>query len=163
MRRSPRYIHQLPDWPKFSWDQERLTGTLADATRDTRPKAEPEVDTRAIALRRALAGIAALAGEARFASDATSRASSLAETVLRVDASSKSLQSAAAGLSSAARAISASRASEARDLLDRAATDIAGAIRSELPPSPRRPRAADVDRLDGAFIDQLRSARGVKP
>jgi Fic family protein len=34
MRRSPRYIHQLPDWPKFSWDQERLTGTLAQVRHD---------------------------------------------------------------------------------------------------------------------------------
>src|SRR5262249_37556390 len=105
----------------------RLTGTLTDAARDTRPKAEPEMDTRGIALRRALAGIAALAGEPRFASDAASRASNLAEAVLRVDASAKPLQSAAALLSSAAKAISANRASEARELLDRAATDIAGA------------------------------------
>jgi len=29
MRRTPRYIHELPDWPKFRWDQERLAGPLA--------------------------------------------------------------------------------------------------------------------------------------
>jgi hypothetical protein len=141
----------------------RLTGTLTDAARDTRPNAEPEMDTRGVALRRALAGIATLAGEARFASDAASRASNLAEAVLRVDASSKPLQSAATHLTSAAKAISANRASEARELLDRAATEIAGAVRGELPPSPRQPRAADIERLDGAFIDQLRGVRGVKP
>jgi len=141
----------------------RLTGTLTDAARDNRPRPEPEMDTRAITLRRTLAGIATIAGEAQFASDAASRTSNLAETVLRVDASSKPLQSAATLLTSAAKAFSANRASEARDLLDRAATEIAGSIRGELPPSPRQPRAADVDRLDGAFIDQLRGARGVKP
>jgi Fic family protein len=29
MRRSSRYIHELPDWPKFHWDQDRLAGRLA--------------------------------------------------------------------------------------------------------------------------------------
>ena len=29
MRRFPRYIHELPDWPAFRWDQESLAGTLA--------------------------------------------------------------------------------------------------------------------------------------
>jgi hypothetical protein len=139
----------------------RLTGTLTDAARDTRPAAEPELDTRAIALRRTLAGIAALAGESTFSPDAASRASHLAEAVLRVDASSKPLQSAAALLSSATTALSANKPNEARVLLDRAATEIAGAIRGELPPAPRQPRAADLGRLDGALVDQLR--RGAKP
>jgi hypothetical protein len=139
----------------------RLTGTLTDAARDTRPAAEPELDTRAIALRRTLAGIAALAGESTFSPDAASRASNLAEAVLRVDASSKSLQSAAALLSSATTALSANKPNEARELLDRATAEIAGAIRGELPPAPRQPRAADLGRLDGALVDQLR--RGAKP
>jgi len=139
----------------------RLTGTLTDAARDTRPASEPELDTRAIALRRTLAGIAALAGETKFAPDAASRASSLAESVLRVDASSKPLQSAAALLSSATTALSANKTNEARELLDRAATEIAGAIRGELPPAPRQPRGADMDRLNGALVDQLR--REAKP
>jgi hypothetical protein len=139
----------------------RLTGTLTDAAPDTRPAAEPELDTRAIALRRTLAGIAALAGESTFAANAASRASNLAEAVLRVDASSKLLQSAAALLSSATTALSANKTNEARELLDRAATEIAGAIRGELPPAPRQPRTADLGRLDGALVDQLR--RGAKP
>src|SRR6266516_662997 len=29
MRRSSHYIHELSDWPKFHWDQNRLAGTLA--------------------------------------------------------------------------------------------------------------------------------------
>src|SRR5262249_37686086 len=70
----------------------RLTGTLTDAARTSRPSTDPEPDTRALALRRALAGIASLAGAQTFASDASSRASLLAESVLRIDPSSKALQ-----------------------------------------------------------------------
>jgi len=29
MRRTARYIHELPDWAKFRWDQDRLANTLA--------------------------------------------------------------------------------------------------------------------------------------
>jgi Fic family protein len=29
MRRQTRYIHELPDWPKFHWDPDRLASTLA--------------------------------------------------------------------------------------------------------------------------------------
>ncbi len=29
MRRRPFYIHELPDWPEFQWDQARLAGPLA--------------------------------------------------------------------------------------------------------------------------------------
>lgn len=29
MRRNQRYIHELPNWPKFQWDQERLANLLA--------------------------------------------------------------------------------------------------------------------------------------
>ena len=29
MRRLPRYIHELPEWPDFGWDRDRLVGTLA--------------------------------------------------------------------------------------------------------------------------------------
>ena len=29
MRRLPRYIHELPEWPEFGWDRDHLTNTLA--------------------------------------------------------------------------------------------------------------------------------------
>src|SRR5438093_9623626 len=29
MRRMSRYIHQLPDWPRFHWDQEAIAAPLA--------------------------------------------------------------------------------------------------------------------------------------
>ncbi len=34
MRRSARYIHELPDWPKFQWDQQRVAGALAKVRHD---------------------------------------------------------------------------------------------------------------------------------
>src|SRR5213592_3742714 len=34
MRRSAKYVHELPDWPKFQWDQVRLTGPLAKVRHD---------------------------------------------------------------------------------------------------------------------------------
>ena len=34
MRRSAKYVHELPDWPKFQWDQERLAGPLAKVRHD---------------------------------------------------------------------------------------------------------------------------------
>ena len=29
MRRLPRYIHELPEWPQFGWDRDHLANTLA--------------------------------------------------------------------------------------------------------------------------------------
>ena len=29
MRRLPRYIHELPEWPQFDWDRDHLANTLA--------------------------------------------------------------------------------------------------------------------------------------
>ena len=77
----------------------RLTGVLTDAARDTRPRAEPEPEPRVVELRRALADVAALAGAPSL--DAT-RASALAERVLRIDPSSRELQQVSARLSDAA-------------------------------------------------------------
>src|SRR5262245_38761889 len=97
----------------------RLTGALDEAARNARPPLEPELDANAIALRRALGGIAALAGTQQLDAGSAERASHLAESVLRVDASSKPLQDAAALLTSSATAIARGRTNEARDLLDR--------------------------------------------
>jgi len=34
MRRSGKYFHELPGWPKFQWDHERLAGALAKVRHD---------------------------------------------------------------------------------------------------------------------------------
>jgi hypothetical protein len=134
----------------------RLTGVLTDAARDTRPRIEPEVDSRTVALRRALAGIATLAGSSSFTRHDATRASELAEAVLRVDASAKQVQDAAALLTSAATAIGDGQNNEARTLLDRAATNVATAVRAELLAAPRSVQST-LDQLSGALSDALRS------
>jgi hypothetical protein len=134
----------------------RLTGELTEAGRSSRPIAEAETEARAIALRHALAGVASLAGARTFAPDAALQTSLIAENVLRVDPSSKVLQEAATLLQSATTAISRDRASEARELLDRAATQIAAAAREGLVVAPSPTRATELDRLNGALGDALR-------
>lgn len=137
----------------------RLTGVLTDAARDAHPSTEPAPDARVTSLRRALSGIAELAGTQRFGADASARASILAESVLRVDPSAKPLQEVAAQLNAAAAALGHSRIDDARAQLDRAATGIAAALRTDLPPAPQRAPSLGLDRLDGALIDALRNQR----
>lgn len=137
----------------------RLTGTLTDASRDARPRAEAEIDPRLTALRRAVAGIATLAASPAFDARSAVQAQTLGEAVLRVDASAKPLQDAAATLASASTAMSKGNATEARTLLDRAATGIAALIRIDLAPAPRS-SAAGLDRIGGALADALKRGSG---
>ncbi|MDB4877894.1 MAG: putative rane protein [Gemmatimonadetes bacterium] len=120
----------------------RLTGVLTDASRDVRASAEPQADPRVVALRRALAGIATLVGSHAAGTTASAQASSLAESVLRVDPSSKALQDVAALLTSGQ--------------LDRAATSLAVALRAELSDAPAVTTSPEVSRLGGALADALR-------
>ncbi|MGH7615669.1 MAG: hypothetical protein ACREPM_00400, partial [Gemmatimonadaceae bacterium] len=133
----------------------RLTGVLTDAARDTRPRAEPELEPRVVELRRVLADVATLAG-AR-ASDAA-RASSLAERVLRIDPSSHELQQVAARLSEASTDLARGHPLDARRALDQSATALAGALRSGMLDAPSTsPTATDL--LNGALTDALRRSR----
>ena len=50
--------------------------------------------------------------------------------------------------------------SAASDALDRAATDVAAALRSDLLDAPSAKVPADLDRLSGALSDALRRPRG---
>lgn len=132
----------------------RLSGTLTDAARDTRPRADPELDPRVVALRRAIADIATLAGTSTFAANSATGAQAIGETILRFDAASKPLQDAATLLASASSAISKGNSGEARILLDRAATGIAAVLRNEIAPAPRT-MSTELDRLSGALGDAL--------
>jgi hypothetical protein len=134
----------------------RLTGSLADAARDVHPGVDPQVNPRVAAMRSALAGIAGLAGAPRLDAAASARASGLAEGVLQIDPSAKSLQDVAAQLSAAGGALSRSRADDARSGLDRAATALAAALRAALPDAPRTVPGLDANRLNGALTDALR-------
>lgn len=140
----------------------RLTGNLSDASRDVRPRSVSELDARVVELRRTLSGIATLASSAGAASSA-STASMLAERVLRIDASSKPLQGAAALLTSASNAFERGRDSEARELIDRAAVAVTSAVRSELLAAPQ-PASTRLDQLGGALSDALaRRLPGINP
>jgi hypothetical protein len=134
----------------------RLTGALTDAARETHPITEPVSSARVVALRRALAGIAELAATPALGSAAAPRASALAESVLQFDPSSRRLQDVASSLASAAAALSANRAEEARPLLDHAARGVSDALRADLIAAPRRAPTLDEQRMNGALTDALR-------
>jgi hypothetical protein len=65
----------------------------------------------------------------------------------------------AARLTEAAAAIAAGHQADTRVLLDRAATDLAAALRAELTDAPRRQPTPDAGRLDGLLADALRGHR----
>jgi hypothetical protein len=138
----------------------RLTGSLTDAARDTRPAVELEPNARVASLRTALADIATLAGTRPLSGGAAARASSLAASVLRIDPSSKMLQDASALLARAGDALANGNTAAASDALDRAATSVAATLRAELLDAPSAKSAADLDRLRGALSDALRRPRG---
>ncbi len=138
----------------------RLTGTLADAARDVEPAIEASSDSRAVALRQVLAGIATLAGTTPVASDAPAHATSLAERLLTVDPASQPLQKIAQSLTDAATALGRDRGGEAHDLLDKAATALAVVLRGDLLNAPAASPALGVDEMAGALTDALRRGRG---
>ena len=138
----------------------RLTGGLADAARSARPRAEAPAEPRALELRRSLAGIASLTNVRGYTANDAGRTALLAENVLRVDPRDTTLHAVAALLTSASGAMQRSANDDARTLLDRAATALAGALRSDLPAGPRRGDAIDIHRLGGALTDALRTSRG---
>jgi hypothetical protein len=133
----------------------RMTGSLTDAVRDIRPRAAPQLDSRTTALRRALAEIAA--------GPSGAQAAELAERVLRIDASSKAMQGVADQLNRAAGALSTNRNDDARQALDRAATALAGELRTGLPASPIDVGSAADARMNGALADALRRNTGARP
>ncbi len=137
----------------------RLTGVLTDASRDTRPRAEPELEPRVAELRRVLADIATLAGGD---SNDGGRASALAERVLRIDPSSRELQHVAETLSRAATDLGRGRTTEARRSLDQSATAIAATLKGSLLDAPAGVGAQSVslDVLGGALVDALRRPGG---
>ena len=139
----------------------RLTGVLTDASRDARPRAEPQPEPRVTELRRALADIAALAGsESRDAQSA----SALAERVLRIDPSSRELQQIAGKLSDASMAIARKRSSDAQRLFDESATAVATALKGSLldVPATTGTNSTTLDVLNGALTDALRRSGGSK-
>ena len=137
----------------------RLTGVLTDAGRDVRPLPVAALDPEVVALREALAGVAALAGGSMGESDAATaaaRASMLAQSVLRVDPSSDTLQAIATRIGEAGSALADRRAGDARTILGGAAVDLASVIRRRLVDAPAQPIPLDIRLLEGALGDALR-------
>src|SRR4029079_12144757 len=137
----------------------RLTGSLADATGNVRPLAEPTRDVASVTLRRVLSDASALAGKRDHGSSDAARASTLAEQALRVDPSSPALQDVSAQLSAAAAAMSAHRPDETTVALDRATNAIVRLLRRGLPDAPSVTSDLGERRMHGALVDALRTSR----
>jgi hypothetical protein len=133
----------------------RLTGSLADALSEERPPATASADAQTIALRTVLADLASI-DATQTGPSAAAHASALAERVLRVDASSDRLQTIAADLAAAGRAMREARAHDAGSAVDHASTALAQYLRERLLDAPRRESVEDA-RLRGAWRDALRS------
>lgn len=137
----------------------RMTGPLVEAGRDVRPVPVAAATQRIISLRKSLAGVATLMNADESSSESAAQAAALAETVLRIDASSKPMQAIAAQLSDAAAAFNKSRQSDAVRSLEAGAVALTAVLRAEMLTSPDRPRSLGTDRLSGAFSDALRAAQ----
>jgi hypothetical protein len=138
----------------------RLTGALADAVGNVEPAVEVSASPLVVALRRSLSEIATAAAPRTFDGRGAAELAGLAERVLRIDPSSRTLHEVSSQLSAAAKAALDNRAAEARAALDRASDGIAGVLRRELPRAPVRTPTLDESRLNGALVDALRSVGG---
>jgi hypothetical protein len=137
----------------------RLTGSLSDAARDVSASAQPSMTSRVVALRRVLSDLAALAGEKSLTPANATTTSVIAERLLRIDPSSKALQTVATDVSSAATAMTEHNDRAAHDALDRASTGIVTALRGDLLDAPSAAKSESDLQLNGALVDALRSRR----
>lgn len=135
----------------------RMTGPLLEAGRDVHPVPVAAQNQRTLSLRKALAAIAELLGESESPRDLAQRATALAETVLRIDASSKALQDISAQLNRAAANFGRSRADAAR-ALEESAVALTAILRAETNAAPGAAPSLNSEKLNGAFADALRGA-----
>jgi hypothetical protein len=137
----------------------RGTGALTDASRDLRPVAVADRNTRVVALRGALGDLVSIGGdlarsgtERGAAADISTRISATAERVLRTDPSAPALQKTAEFLALASRAVAAGR-DDARMLLDRATGALSAVLRAEAGALSRGGASVEERRLVGALSD----------
>jgi hypothetical protein len=138
----------------------RLSGSLAAATPDARPAEVASVDAAVIEQRRVLADIATLAGTIELSAEAGAQLTSLAQTLLRLDASSTRLQSVASSLAAATASIAWADTDAARAQLDTASLLLAASLRSSLREAPDDPRPVSERALGGALADVLGGREG---
>ena len=137
----------------------RMTGPLVETGRRISAVPEPVPSQRVVSLRKALAGIAELAGATASNSELSARASALAETVLRVEASFKPLQDISQQLNTVAASFGKGSKDSANRDLGAAAVALTAVLRAELLTAPGETRSFGTERLSGAFTDALRGAR----
>ena len=135
--------------------ERRLSGDRSDARSSVQPPFESTPDARSAALLDALAGIATIGAMPEPGPADATRATRLAEAVLRADPSAPSHQQVAGRLIAAAAGLAAGQ--DVRELLDRVATELAALVGAGLPRGPDAPRPLELDRLDGALADRLRA------
>lgn len=137
----------------------RLTGTLADAVGSVGPSAEASASPLVVALRHTLSDVATAAASRTVDARSAAQLSGLAERVLRIDPSSRTLQGVSSELSAAAKASSEGRADDVRAALDRASNGMVAVLRRELPDAPSRTPNVGASRMNGALVDALRARR----
>jgi len=137
----------------------RLTGALADAVGNVGPAVEVSASPLVVALRRSLSDVATAAASRTLDARSAAAFTALAERVLRIDPSSRTLQDVSTQLGAAAKATSDNRTDDARAALDRASDGIVSVLRRELPRAPARTPTLAESRLNGALVDALRSGR----
>jgi len=152
-----RYILRMLAERERLDDTRRLTGTLDQVAKPTRPAAEAVAPPRAVALRRVLVDLSALAS-ADVTADACARTlGALAQRTLTIDPASAPLRDIATALSDAAgRPATLASFADRTTALHPAATALATAIRAELPADSRRTSNAELDALAGALAAALR-------
>jgi hypothetical protein len=137
----------------------RLTGTLADASRDVRPAVTVPEREQVAVLRDALRSVGLLAAAELAAADA-SRITITAQQLLQIDPSALVMQDISTVLLEAAASLRDDRVDDTRRLLGQAATGLSDRLRAELRLIRGGTRRLDVDRLDGALTDALRRGGG---
>jgi hypothetical protein len=137
----------------------RLTGALADASRDVRPLVTVPEREQVAVLRDALRSVGLLATGELSAADA-SRITITAQQLLQIDPSAPVMQEISTVLLEAAASLRDDRVDDTRRLLGQAASGLSDRLRAELPVIPGGTRRLDVDRLDGALTDALRRGGG---
>jgi hypothetical protein len=138
----------------------RLTGSLAEATRDRLPAEATPENPRLAALRRSLNALAGLTGRGAYTRDDAAVATTVADALLRLDPASTTMRDVAVDLSAAASAMTNNAPANVTAPLDKAVTRIAATIRAEMPGLPDATVDERAHRLAGALADADRRRGG---
>ncbi len=136
----------------------RLTGTLADVSRDKREAGRPAQDARIASLQRLLTAVINAGGRDSLRGAGTLAA--LASEALRIDPSSAALHGVAAELDSAGAATTRHQNSSIMPHLNRAALALSHMVAEATPASRATAWRGDAATMAGAAADAARRLRG---